>query len=224
MLRPFVALRFAGAILSIAPTNETATMIRTPAALIPYLLMLACFIGGLLWHAGDLTPRLGRNVAFGTADIGGGFALTDQNGIARTEADFHGRFMLIYFGYSDCPDVCPTTLNMIADALAKLGPKAARIVPVFITVDPARDTPPVLGTYMKSFGPQFVGLTGSAKAIAAVEHAYHVYVVRHALPGGGYAFDHSSAIYLMGPDGRFVAYFDESIGPDGLARALRERL
>ena len=198
-------------------------MIRTPAALIPYIVAVAAIVAGLLWHAGDLTAGLGRNVESGIAEIGGPFTLIDQNGKTQTAASFHGRFMLVYFGYSFCPDVCPTTLAEMASALDKLGPKRGRIVPVFITIDPERDTPRVLKDYMKSFGADFVGLTGSAAAIAQAAHAYHVYIKKHPLPGG-YAMDHSGVIYLMGPDGRFITYYEETIGPDGLAADLRRRL
>ena len=199
-------------------------MIRTPIALVPYALMATAVAAGLLWREGDMTARLGASVATGTAQIGGPFALTDQDGRTRTEADFRGRFMLVYFGYSYCPDVCPTTLAMASDALSKLGAKAPRVVPVFITVDPARDKPAVLKTYLASFGKDFVGLTGDAKKIESVTQEYHVYSVKRPLPGGAYAMDHSSVLYLMGPDGRFVTYYEDVIGPDGLAKDLEKRL
>ena len=199
-------------------------MLRTPTALVPYLLMLAAALGGWLWHEGDRVTRLGTTVASGAADVGGPFALTDQDGSTRTPADFRGRFMLVYFGYSFCPDVCPTTLAMVSDALGRLGPKRARVVPVFITVDPARDTPKVLKDYLKSFGPGFVGLTGDANHVAEAERAYHVFAAKHPLPGGSYAMDHSGVIYLMGPDGRFVTYYEDQVGPDGLAADLKKRL
>jgi cytochrome oxidase Cu insertion factor (SCO1/SenC/PrrC family) len=192
-------------------------MIRTPLALVPYMLAIAAVIAGLLWHAGDLVGTQGE------ASVGGPFALVDQNGQARTDRDFRGRYMLIYFGYTFCPDVCPATLGVMGDALSKLGnPK--RIVPIFITVDPARDKPAVLKTYLKGFGSAFVGLTGSDKAIGDAAHAYRVYFAKHSLSGGGYAMDHSSTIYLMGPDGRFMGYYDETVGPDALADDLRKRL
>ena len=199
-------------------------MMRTPAALIPYVLMAAAIAAGLLWHAGDQTGRLGASVSTGTAEIGGAFALTDQDGKPRSAADFRGRFMLIYFGYSDCPDVCPTTLALMSAALAKLGTRADRIAPVFITIDPARDRPPVLKTYLKSFGANFVGLTGTDRQIESAAHAWHVYFARHPMAGGNYAMDHSSVIYLMGPDGRFVTYYEDEIGPDKLAADLEARL
>ncbi len=197
-------------------------MIRTPQALLPYLLALAVVLGGWLWHLGDTLDASGRAVEQGVADIGGPFALTDQTGAVRRDTDFRGRLMLIYFGFSNCPDVCPTTLAVMADALDQLGTKADGIVPIFITVDPARDTPEILSIYMKAFGPQFVGLTGDAAAIAAVEKEYHVFTTRRVLPGGGYTMDHSSVLYLMGPDGKYLRHWDEAILPDQLARDLEK--
>lgn len=199
-------------------------MIRTPQALIPYIAMIAAVLAGFLWHAGDQIGGLGNAVQTGVAQIGGPFALVDQDGKTRTDADFRGRFMLIYFGYSFCPDVCPTTLQEMGAALDRLGPKRARIAPVFITIDPARDTPKILKDYMKSFGLDFVGLTGSDKAIAQAARAYHVYIKKHPLPGGNYSMDHSGVIYLMGADGKFITYYEAEIGPDKMADDLRSRL
>jgi protein SCO1/2 len=201
-----------------------APMIRTPLALIPWLLAVAAVVAGLLWQAGDTIGGIGRNVSTGQAAIGGPFVLVDQDGKTRTDADFRGRFLLIYFGYSFCPDVCPTTLQEMSDALGHLGPKRGRVVPVFITVDPARDTPRILKEYLKSFGPDFVGLTGNMKQIAQAARVYHVYIRRHPLPGGNYSMDHSGVIYLMAPDGRFVTYYEDEIGPDKMADDLRRRL
>jgi len=176
---------------------------------------------GLLWHQADRMARLGGNVVTGTAEIGGPFTLTDQDGKTRTDADFRGRYMLVYFGYSFCPDVCPTTLAMMAKALDELGARKDRVTPIFITVDPERDTPQVLKAYLKSFGENFVGLTGD---IAGAAHAYHAFYAKQPLPGGNYAMNHSGVIYLMGPDGRFVTYYEDAVGPDGLAADLKQRL
>jgi len=199
-------------------------MIRTPLALIPYLIAALAVGAGLLWHAGDLLSATNPVASQGEALVGGPFRLIDQDGNERRAADFHGRFMLVYFGYSNCPDVCPTTLAVMADALDKLGPRAGRVVPIFVTVDPERDTPKVLKAYLKAFGPRFVGLTGAEKEVAAAGRAYRVYYKRAPLKDGGYAMDHSSHIYLMGPDGKFIADYDETLGPDGLADALRKQL
>jgi protein SCO1 len=199
-------------------------MIRTKAALIPYALALAAVAGGWLWHAGDMAGGLGPVGISGMAQIGGPFSLIDQDGAARTNADFRGRYMLVYFGYSNCPDVCPVSLGVIADAVERLGPLAARIAPIFVTIDPDRDTPEILKQYLAVFSPKLIGLTGSGKEIRQVVEEYHVYVSRHAGQNGNYSFDHSNIIYLMGPDGRFVADYDATLGPDGLAAALRKHL
>src|SRR6185312_356163 len=197
---------------------------RLPLILLPVALILALVLGYFIWHASDGLPGLGRVVSEGTPSIGAPFTLTDQDGQKRSSADFHGRYMLIYFGYSYCPDVCPTTLALMGDALAKADPKGERIVPIFITIDPERDTPKRMKEYVHSFGPQFVGLTGDVKTIAKVAADYRVYFKKHPLEGGNYGMDHSSVIFLMGPDGKFVSYWDDTaIGPDKLAAELREK-
>ena len=197
----------------------------TPLALVPYAAMAAAIAGGYLWHLGDRAAGLAPVAASRSIAIGGPFHLTDQNGRAVTDANFRGRFLLVYFGYTNCPDVCPTTLATIARALDTLGPRASRVVPLFVTVDPARDSARVLKQYLSAFGPRFVGLTGSPDAIRKVAGEYRVFFRKE--PGataGSYAVDHSSTIYLIGPEGQFVTYYDESIGPDGLAKDLRKRL
>lgn len=199
-------------------------MIRTKPALIPYILALAAILAGWVWHIGDEVAGFGRMSQSGVAAIGGPFSLIDQNGKTRTDADFRGRYMLIYFGYSNCPDVCPVSLGVIADAVERLGAKANRVAPIFITVDPERDTPSILKQYLAVFSPRLVGLTGTPKAIRQVTNEYRVFVTRHATQGSSYAVDHSNIIYLMGPDGKFIADYDETLGPDGLAAALRKHL
>ena len=138
------------------------------AFLIPALgVLLAVIAAGVLWNAGNSIPRLGQTVVSGIADIGGPFMLTDQNGRLRTEKDFRGRFMLVYFGYTNCPDVCPATLNVMGDALEKLEDRSPRVAGVFITLDPARDTPEALKPYLHAFGRHVIGLTGSLNAGSA---------------------------------------------------------
>jgi len=199
-------------------------MLRNKQAAIPYLLLIAALAGGLLWHESETVPGLGRSVITGQADVGGPFRLTDQNGKSVSDTDFRGRYMLIYFGYSFCPDVCPTTLSVMAQALDKLGGESRRVTPIFITIDPERDTPQVLGDYMKAFGPNFLGLTGSAAAIKDVEKKYRVYAVKKPLEKGAYGMDHSSVLYLMGPNGKIISFYDEAISPDDLAKDLRQKI
>jgi protein SCO1 len=144
----------------------------------------------------------------GTASfVGGPFTLADGTGRPVTDRDFRGKYMLVYFGYTFCPDVCPTTLNEVADALDHLGGKADRLQPVFITVDPKRDTPAVVKQYVAAFTPRLIGLTGSDEQIATVAREYRVYYAEHRTGPGpnDYSMDHSSVLYLMGPDGRFIA-------------------
>jgi len=162
----------------------------------------------------------------GQALIGGPFALTDHTGKRITDRDFRGKSLIVYFGYTFCPDVCPAGLQVIAAALDKLGPKAERVQPLFITLDPERDTPAQLAAYVPSFHPRLIGLTGTPAEIAAVAKAYRVYFKRVDDPKStaGYSIDHSAIIYLMGPDGAFVAHFTPTTGADAMAERLAKVL
>jgi protein SCO1 len=153
--------------------------------------------------------------------IGGPFALIDQNGKAVSDKDFRGHWLIVYFGYTHCPDACPTALNTIGEAIDQLGLKRAQVTPVFITVDPARDTVAIMKAYVASFGPEFVGLTGTEVAITAAEQAYHVYAAKHPTPNGSYDMDHSSVLYIMDPQGGFVTNFTDEIDPATLANRLK---
>lgn len=167
--------------------------------LVAGLLLVA---SGLLWLSSPATNRLERE-----ASIGGPFRLVSGDGSIVTEASFPGKYKLIYFGYTTCRDVCPTTLNGVVAALDRLGEKAARVQPLFITIDPARDTEAVLQRYTSGFSPRLIGLTGAPGELRKVADAYRVSIVAHreAGDGSGYAFDHSSVLYLMAPGGQFVA-------------------
>ena len=165
-----------------------------------------------------------------SASIGGAFALTDQNGIRRSQADFAGRPLLVYFGFTYCPDVCPTALDIMGGALDALQKRDAiayeRLQPVFISVDPARDTPPVLRDYLAYFHPRLSGLTGSQADIDAVKSAFKIYAARGAAEdeNGNYNVDHSSFFYLMDENNRYLAHFDHAITPEILAEKLAEKL
>ncbi len=156
--------------------------------------------GGGAWLA------MSRDVGMSVGGIGGPFTLVDGDGHTVTDRDFQGRYLLVYFGYTFCPDVCPTTLNEVAAAFDKLGKRADRLQALFITVDPARDTPSVVRDYAAAFSPHIEGLTGSDAQIEAVAREYRVYYApqRTATSGNAYTVDHSSILYLMGPDGRFI--------------------
>jgi protein SCO1/2 len=162
----------------------------------------------------------------GKALIGGPFVLTDQNGKQVTDKDFRGRFMLVYFGFTFCPDVCPSALQVMAAALDKLGPKAAKITPIFITIDPERDTPDKMAQYVQSFDPRLVGLTGTPDEIAAVTKEYRVYAKKVDDPKStaGYTMDHSSIIYVMGPDGSYRTHFTHTTNVDAMAAHLAKML
>ena len=172
-----------------------------------------------------LLPAAGLRTV-GQAMVGGPFSLVDQTGKGVSDQDFRGRFMLIYFGFTFCPDVCPTGLQVMAAALEKLGAGAERITPILITVDPERDTPAQLALYVKSFHPRLVGLTGSVAEVEAAAKAYRVYAKKSPDPksSAGYTIDHSSIIYVMGPDGQYRAHFTHATSPDTMAERLNRLL
>ncbi|HZO45598.1 MAG TPA: SCO family protein [Xanthobacteraceae bacterium] len=158
------------------------------------------------------------------AAIGGPFSLTDQNGRTVTDEDFKGRPFLVFFGFTHCPDICPTTMFEISEIMRKLGPDGDRMRALFITVDPERDTPAALKDYVSSFDPRIVAVTGDEAAIAAVAKAYRAYYKRTPLAEGGYTMDHTAIIYLMGKDGRFVTPFSLKRTTDAAAAELRKYL
>jgi protein SCO1/2 len=155
--------------------------------------------------------------------IGGPFILTAPDGTTVTEQTYRGKWLLVYFGFTSCPDSCPMTLLEIAAALEKLGPDADKLQPLFITVDPLRDTPTVIGNYTHSFDSRIVGLTGTPLQIAAVAQEYGVdYALRKNGPGAeDYVMDHSTYLYLMDAEGKFVRGFDADTPGDRIAEALR---
>lgn len=186
-------------------------------------LLAFALVKGARLLTGTEPSRTGAIVATSEAGLGGAFTLTDSNGKAVTNADFRGRFMLIYFGYSFCPDICPTELQTLGRALDALGPRAARITPVFITVDPARDTPASLKPFVRAFHPRMVGLTGTPEQIAAVAKAFRVYyrLGQPSKPGANdYLVDHTSFFYLVGPDGGFRAVLRGGVDAPVIAEAL----
>ena len=152
--------------------------------------------------------------------IGGPFALQDGDGHVVTDQQFRGRWMLVYFGYTHCPDACPTALQDMANALDLLGPRRKDVAVIFITIDPERDTPPVMKEYVSGFGAGIVALSGSPEAVAAAARAYRVYYAKHAT-NDGYDMDHSSIIYLMDPRGRFVSNFTHETAPEQIAAKLK---
>lgn len=204
--------------------SDCRAMFRVPLPLIPLFFLAAFVAAGALWRLGDLRSGTGTQTLSSTpTQLGGPFSLTDQNGIRRTEADYRGKYMLIFFGYTYCPDVCPTTLAVMSAALEMMGPRADRIVPVFITVDPKRDKPETLKTYLEAFGPRWVGLTGTSDEIAAVAKEYRVYYRENSGEGDNYTVDHSGVVYLMKPDGSYLANYSLANQPDLMAADLTRR-
>jgi protein SCO1/2 len=167
-----------------------------------------------------------REISVGKALVGGPFSLIDQNGQRVTDKDFRGKYMLVLFGFTYCPDVCPSSLQVITAALDKLGPKADRITPILISVDPERDTPEQMKQYVASFHPRLLGLTGTTAEVEAAAKAYRVYFkkVKDEKTTGEYTIDHSALIYLMGPDGSYVAHFTHTAGVDQIAARLAQLL
>ena len=177
------------------------------------------------WATRTATEIAGGVNIPGTVTVGGPFTLTDSGGRPVTEATYRGRWMLVYLGYTFCPDVCPTELQAIANALDLLGAEAAKVVPIFITIDPARDTVTALAEYVKLFDPRLVGLTGTEAQISTAARAYRVYHAKAVTKDSTtYLMDHSSFIYLMGPDGGFRALFRQGMAPQELATAIRTRM
>ena len=183
---------------------------------------IASVTGGLLLVTAAYLWLLGGTSPQHVPAIGGPFTLTEDNGTVVTDRDFRGDYLLIYFGYTRCPDICPLTLSAMAKALDLLGPRAARLRPLFITVDPQHDTPAVLRAYLQKFSSAIIGLSGSAAQIDAVEREFHVTSTIHRTgpAADDYLVDHTAVLFLIGPDGRYLAPFaaDET-GPE-LAKHL----
>jgi protein SCO1/2 len=195
---------------------------KTPRGVMAAMAGLSALIVVLLIA---VVPRLLQGGGSGEALIGGPFALIDQDGRTVSDADFRGRFMLIYFGYTFCPDVCPTTLATMAQAYDSLPPDERRkLALIFITVDPERDTADQIGQYVENFSPDLIGLTGSPEQIRKVLAEYRVYARKGEDDGGNYAVNHSSIVYLMGPDGKYLNHFPGTTSATDLAAGISRRL
>ena len=195
-----------------AAQRSGSTFVYAVAGLLAAVLLLGA--GGFLWLTG----------ATGGPAIGGPFTLENGSGKMVTDRDFRGKFMLVYFGYTYCPDICPTTLNAVASALDKMGPQAKDLTPIFITVDPHRDTPEVMKRYTAAFSPAIVGLTGTPAEIAKVAREYRVYYAKHVTGPGpnDYSMDHSSILYFMGPNGKFIAPLRADESPAEMATEIEK--
>jgi len=199
-----------------------------------YLLSAFCF-GALLaiWLYALENSNSGPKVeTSGKILIGGPFSLTDHTGKVRTNLDFKGKYVLIYFGYSFCPDICPTDLQKMATALKLIGDDAKKIQPIFITIDPERDTPIQLASYVTNFAPNLIGLTGSVDDIEKAKKSFKVYGIKvdengkHAknIKGTDYLMDHSPQTYLMGPEGEFINYYRFSTSAEQMAKSILNAL
>jgi protein SCO1/2 len=174
---------------------------------------------------GDRAGLSGLVSSSGTALVGGPFTLVDHTGREVSDETFHGRYTIVYFGYTYCPDVCPGTLQVLMSALDELGQKADDIQPLFVTVDPERDTVKEMARYVHYFGDTLIGLTGTTEQVEQAAKAYRVYFQRvEGDDGGPYLMDHTSILYLMGPDGGFVKHFNYDSDPRDLAAAIAEHL
>jgi protein SCO1/2 len=188
------------------------------------VLIISAFLAGLMLCFSVILLVSGRGSAplTGVASaVGGPFKLTDQNGKTITDQDLKGRPFLVFFGFTHCPEVCPTALFEMSEVFNKLGPDADKINALFITVDPERDTPAVLKDYLSSFNPRLIGVGGDADALAAVAKAYRVYYKKIPLEAGDYTMDHTAIVYLMDKNGQFVAPFSLKRRPEEAAADLR---
>ncbi|MGC2084650.1 MAG: SCO family protein [Bradyrhizobium sp.] len=179
------------------------------ASLLVGLILLFLVMGG------------GRNIA-APAAIGGPFQLTDQSGATVTDKSLQGRPTLIFFGFTHCPDVCPTSLFEISEVLRAMGPDADRVNAYFISVDPERDTPAAMKDYLSSFDPHLKGLTGDPEVMAKVTAEYRVYAKKVPLKDGDYTMDHTALVYLMDRDGHFVSPFNLKQPPEQAAAELKK--
>ena len=193
------------------------------------LLLIACFLGNAAF-AEDTPPdqvtaaQMMDDLMYGRGTIGGPFTLTNSSGHQRSDSDFRGKLMIVYFGYTFCPDVCPADLMAITQALDALGPAADGVQPIFITVDPERDTK-LLAEYVSAFHKSLIGLTGTPDEIRKVANAYKAFYAK--VPGahdGDYAIDHTGVIYLMGRSGEYLGFMPPQTGPEKLTEILRKYL
>jgi protein SCO1/2 len=188
-------------------------------------MVLGAFLCGLVLFFGAILVITGRSpTGSAVAAVGGPFHLEDQNGKPVTDQDMKGRPFLVFFGFTHCPDICPTTLFDMSQLLRKLGPDADRTGALFITVDPERDTPTVLKDYLSNFDPHLRGLTGDQAEVNAAIKAYRVYAKKVPLKGGDYTMDHTAVVYLMDKEGHFVAPFNMKRTAEAEATDLRRYL
>jgi len=190
--------------------------------------LLALSVGSFWGQASAHGPQVTAPSAPGASNafpisFGGPFSLINQKGQQVTDKDFRGRFLLVFFGYTICPDICPTNLQTMADALDKLGGAGDKLQPLFISIDPDRDRPQVLADYVSNFHPRLIGLTGSEKQVSAVARAYRIHRGKIKLPDmqpSDYLVTHTPTTFLMGPDGKFLTLFPHASDAGTMAKVL----
>lgn len=191
------------------------------------ILVISAFLTGLMMFVSValiISGRMQSPTVQVASAIGGPFRLIDHNGNEVTDQSLKGRPFLVFFGFTHCPDVCPTALFDVSEVMRALGPDADRTAALFVTVDPERDTQAKLKDYLSSFDPHLRGLTGDEKALADMQRAYRVYAKKVLLDGGDYTMDHTALVYLMDKEGRFVAPFNLKRPPEAAAADLRKYL
>jgi cytochrome oxidase Cu insertion factor (SCO1/SenC/PrrC family) len=187
-------------------------------------LLIAFWISGAAVAQENSAAQMMDDLMYGRGPVGGPFTLTDQTGRLRSDSEFRGKLMIVYFGYTFCPDICPTDLAAITQALDALGPAAESVQPIFITIDPERDTR-LLAEYVSAFHPSLVGLTGSPEEIRKLANSYKVFYAKvNGGKDGEYSIDHSGVIYLMGRNGEYLGFVPPQTGPAQLSEILRNYL
>jgi cytochrome oxidase Cu insertion factor (SCO1/SenC/PrrC family) len=191
------------------------------------VVLIAASLASIAFAQETDQARAGRmmdDLMWGRGHVGGPFELVDQTGRKRTDSDFRGKFLIVYFGYTYCPDVCPTDLMEIGLALDKLGEDGAKVQPLFISVDPERDTPSVLADYVSMFNSRIVGLTGTPAQIRAAADAYKAYYAKvYPKKTDVYLIDHTGFIYLMGPAGEYLGFFPPGTSADRMVEVIRQQ-
>ncbi len=189
----------------------------------PVLFVIALFVAGFAAaYSIRFAPEASRTE--GKALIGGPFSLSNTDGKRVTDRDFRGKLMLVFFGYTHCPDVCPTEMQNMADVMAKLGPDAKQVAPIFISVDPVRDTPQALSDYVKNFSPLIAGLTGTQDEVASAGKAYRVYFRKADGGSENYTVDHSVFVYLMDRDGNYLTHFMFNTPPETIVDVIKKQI
>ncbi|MFC3714448.1 SCO family protein [Sphingoaurantiacus capsulatus] len=203
--------------------NSPAPSRRIPFALLAGVLLILCAAAGALLYRAQ-SGGSGETPPLAGADIGGPFALVDGDGAAVTEKSYPGQWKLIYFGYTFCPDICPTDMQQLAQGLRQFekadATRAAKVQPLFVTIDPARDTGPVVKTFTAAFHPRFIGLTGTQPQIDAALKTFRVYASKGAGTADAYLMDHSAIAYIFDPAGKPISFLPQGSSPEAVAAEL----